>query len=179
MSAQTQQPDPDDKDWTWVITRACAECGFDGPSVPHADIPPLTRRYAQSLATTLGRPDAATRPAPAVWSPLEYACHVRDVCLIFAARLNLMLTEDDPQFENWDQDATAITERYEAQNPAEVGPQLQAAASAIAEAFAVVTNPQWSRPGRRSNGSVFTVDTFACYFLHDLAHHVWDVTRLG
>jgi hypothetical protein len=23
---------------------------------------------------------------------------------------------------------------------------------------------------------LFTVDTFARYFLHDLAHHAWDVT---
>jgi hypothetical protein len=39
-----------------------------------------------------------------------------------------------------------------------------------------VAGAQWARPGHRSNGSVFTVDTFARYFLHDLAHHAWDIT---
>ncbi len=33
-----------------------------------------------------------------------------------------------------------------------------------------------ANPGRRSNGSVFTVETLAKYFLHDLEHHVRDVS---
>ena len=36
--------------------------------------------------------------------------------------------------------------------------------------------PQWDRPGRRSNGSVFTVDTLARYHLHDVEHHLHDVS---
>ncbi len=35
--------------------------------------------------------------------------------------------------------------------------------------------PQWDRPGRRSNGSEFTIDTLACYHLHDVEHHLHDV----
>ena len=31
------------------------------------------------------------------------------------------------------------------------------------------------RPGRRSNGSVFTVETLGRYFLHDVLHHLHDV----
>ena len=34
---------------------------------------------------------------------------------------------------------------------------------------------EWQRPGRRSNGSAFTVDTLARYLLHDVVHHVHDV----
>lgn len=32
-----------------------------------------------------------------------------------------------------------------------------------------------ARPGRRSNGSVFTVRTLGQYFLHDVVHHLHDV----
>jgi hypothetical protein len=39
----------------------------------------------------------------------------------------------------------------------------------------VVTPDQFERPGRRSNGSVFTVRTLGQYFAHDLAHHLHDV----
>jgi hypothetical protein len=102
---------------------------------------------------------------------------VRDVCTIFAHRLQLMLTDHDPLFENWDQDRTALDERYWEQQPAAVAGQLEQAADRIAAAFAGVADEQWHRPGRRSNGSVFTVDTFARYFLHDLAHHAWDVSH--
>ena len=38
-----------------------------------------------------------------------------------------------------------------------------------------VGDDDWDRPGRRSNGSVFTVDTLGRYHLHDLVHHRWDV----
>ena len=42
----------------------------------------------------------------------EYGCHVRDTCRIFRERLDLMLTQDDPVFANWDQDVTAVQARY-------------------------------------------------------------------
>jgi hypothetical protein len=40
-----------------------------------------------------------------------------------------------------------------------------------------VTREEYERPGRRSNGSVFTVETLGVYFLHDIEHHVHDVTN--
>ena len=169
-------PEPDSKDWTWVIQQRCADCGFDAATVARAEVPDLTRRYAAVIAASLRRPDAAARPQPATWSALEYGCHVRDVCILFATRLRLMLVEDDPQFANWDQDETALAERYWTQDPVAVAAQLRAAADAIAAEFGAVAGAQWARPGRRSNGSLFTVDTFARYFLHDLAHHAWDIT---
>jgi hypothetical protein len=33
----------------------------------------------------------------------------------------------------------------------------------------------WSRPGHRSDGAVFTIDSFTRYLLHDPLHHLWDV----
>src|SRR6187551_2418321 len=38
-------------------------------------------------------------PTPQVWSPLEYACHVRDVHRVFGERVQMMLAVDDPLFE--------------------------------------------------------------------------------
>jgi hypothetical protein len=175
-SAEPAVPEPDVKDWTWVIERPCPDCGFDPRPVAHEDVAALTRRFAEAIGDALTGPEAATRPQPAVWSPTEYGCHARDVCRLFAERLDLMLTRDDPQFANWDQDVTAVEDRYWTQGPAAVAGQLRTAAEAIATAFAAVEGAEWNRPGRRSNGSLFTVDTFARYFLHDLAHHAWDVT---
>jgi two-component system chemotaxis response regulator CheB len=40
-------------------------------------------------------------------------------------RLQLLLTQDDPEFENWDQDATAVAERYGEQDPAVVAAELR------------------------------------------------------
>ena len=110
-----------------------------------------------------------------MWSALEYACHVRDVCRLFQTRLELIIDQDDPQFVNWDQDETALTERYWEQDPAVVATELDTANRDIIAAIDAVTPDQRSRPGRRSNGSVFTAETLCQYFLHDLVHHAHDI----
>lgn len=167
--------EPDVKDWTWVITEPCPECGFDAAAVEVADLPVLFRENSVRWPAVLQRVDAAQRPDDATWSPLEYACHVRDVHRIFRERLLLMLDQDDPQFENWDQDASAVDDDYASQDPAKVAHELVAAADAVAATYAGVSGDQWERPGRRSNGSVFTVETLGRYHLHDAVHHIWDV----
>ncbi|HJQ42793.1 MAG TPA: DinB family protein [Jatrophihabitantaceae bacterium] len=175
MSVDPAAPIPDDKDWTWVITQPCPDCGFDATELDVAEIPARTRENMAAFAAALAQPGAADRPAPTVWAPLEYACHVRDVCRLFEQRLRLMLTQDDPTFVNWDQDETALAERYWEQDPVTVADECIAAAETIAASFEAVRGDQWQRPGRRSNGSVFTVDTFGRYFLHDLVHHRHDI----
>jgi hypothetical protein len=175
MTGAPATPPPDDKDWTWVIEQPCPACGFDAAALDRADIPGRTRVAVAAFAAALARPGAAERPSPEVWSPLEYACHVRDVCRLFDRRLHLMLGHDDPVFENWDQDETAVTDRYWEQDPTVVATECVTAGDAIAASFEVVQGEQWQRPGRRSNGSVFTIDTFGRYFVHDLVHHVHDI----
>ncbi len=124
--------EPDTKDWTWVLSEPCPECGFDPAAVAAADLADLIRENTRGWHGALDGPDAAVRPVPTVWSPLEYACHVRDVHRLFAERLTLMLTHDDPQFANWDQDVTAIESRYAEQDPATVAVELVEAAAEVA-----------------------------------------------
>ena len=167
--------EPDTKDWTWVLTRACPDCGFDATAFPRQQVGALIRDNAAGWRPVLARPDVGHRPADGVWSPLEYACHVRDVYRRFDRRLELMLTEDDPLFDNWDQDATAVEERYGEQDPAVVGPDLVEAAASVAARFDGVHDEQWERPGRRSDGSAFTVESLGRYLIHDPVHHLHDV----
>ena len=166
---------PDTKDWTWVIERPCPECGFDAASVDATRIGDATRATLPRWASVLARADVDARPAPGVWSPLEYAAHVRDVFRVFDGRLASMLESDDPLFANWDQDAAAVEGDYLHQDPVAVAAELAASGRAIADRFDTVTPDVLGRPGRRSNGSVFTVETIGRYFLHDVMHHLYDV----
>jgi DinB superfamily len=166
--------EPDTKDWTYTITEGCDQCGFD-PTYDVATTGERLRAAIPGYVAALARPDAAERPAPTVWSPLEYGCHVRDVFRLFDERLGLMLTQEDPHFANWDQDETAVAERYWEQDPAEVADALADAGTAVSVSFDAVHGDQWDRTGRRSNGSVFTVRTLAVYFLHDVEHHLADI----
>ncbi|MGW4739073.1 DinB family protein [Nocardia xishanensis] len=188
---------PDVKNWTWVLERVCPECGFDAAATAYEVVPALARDSADRLRAVLERPDARRRPDESTWSPLEYAAHVRDVCRIFAYRTAVAtrtaavdprvpafdargLTADEtpdglPVFSNWDQDATAIADRYDMQEPVAVSGELALAAEAAARAFEAVPVADRDLRVRRGDGSFFTVDSLAKYFAHDLVHHVHDV----
>lgn len=166
---------PDTKDWTWVLDRPCPECGFDESAQSLTDLPQRVHDTAMAWSEVLARTGAAERPAPDVWSPLEYACHIRDVHAIFAQRVRAMLAEDVPTFANWDQDATAIEQDYGSQDPTVVDVELIEAAGTVAGLYATVTPATASRRGLRSNGSEFTVESLGSYHLHDVVHHLHDV----
>ncbi|WP_153502645.1 DinB family protein [Cumulibacter manganitolerans] len=164
---------PDDKDWTVVIGDGCKECGYE----PH-DVRTTGDRLRASIPRwqeRLAHLDAQRRPDPTTWSPVEYAAHVRDVCRIFRERLALMLDEDNPTFDNWDQDAAAVEQDYFHQQPATVASEYAAQATQTADAFDAVRDDQWQRTSKRSNGASFTTESFAVYFLHDIEHHLHDV----
>lgn len=166
---------PDTKNWTWVLERPCPECGFDARTFPREQTGALTRANAARWPAVLARSDAATRPDEQTWSPLEYGAHVRDVMRVFDERLVLMLTQDGPSYPNWDQDATAVEDDYAHQDPQVVADELVRSAGLVADRFDTVRDADWLRTGYRSDGSEFTVETFARYFLHDPVHHLHDV----
>jgi len=169
---------PETKSWTWVLERACPDCGLDTPSVPRERVAAMTRENAAAWHEFLvsGNEELSLRPNPETWAPVEYACHVRDVPRLFDVRLGQMLERDATDFANWDQDAAAIESGYVEQDPAVVAEELVAAAAVLADRFAAVPADAWGRVGTRSDGAVFTVESFARYFIHDPVHHLWDVT---
>jgi hypothetical protein len=171
----TEPIEPDTKDWTWVLSRPCPECGFDAAAVQPSEVADQIRADATDWLRRLDEESAAERRQPTMWSTLEYGCHVRDVHRIFNHRVQLMLTEDDPRFPNWDQDETAIADDYASQYPGTVATELFDAASVVADTYGSVPADAWSRRGLRSNGSEFTIATLSIYHLHDIVHHAYDV----
>jgi hypothetical protein len=168
--------DPDTKDWTWVLSSPCPECGFDAAGCATPAVSGLLRANAATWADLHER--GRIRPGrsdPGQWSSLEYACHVRDVFHRYDERIANMLVEDDPLFPNWDQDASAVEDRYDEQDPDLVVADLGRFAEALARRLDGIAPEEWSRPGRRSDGASFTVDSIARYMIHDPIHHLWDV----
>jgi hypothetical protein len=169
---------PDQKDWTWVLGRRCPECGFDATSLLRDQVAPLVRANAGEWLPFLAEPPELLRRRRHEdrWTPLEYACHVRDVFALYQERLGLMLSTDNPTYPNWDQDRTAVDERYNEQDPAAVALALLRAADALASSFESVTGDAWDRRGSRSDGAEFSVESFARYMIHDPIHHLHDVS---
>ena len=86
-----------------------------------------------------------------------------------------MISLDGAQFENWDQDKTAIDQRYDLQDPETVAKEILEVSAQLAARFSQVRGPLWMHKGFRSDGSEFTIETFAQYLAHDPTHHLWDV----
>ena len=170
---------PDGKDWTWVLSEVCGECGYDIRNFPKDEIGALLRESAERWVEILEGDEGylRMRPRPDKWSPLEYAFHVRDVFELYHERLVLMLTKDEPHYADWNQDLTAVEKNYNAADPVVVSRDLAMHASRLADRFDSVQGDTWERTGFRSDGAAFTVETFARYFLHDPMHHLWDVQQ--
>ena len=170
----------DDKDWTWVLERRCPECGFDAAALRLDLAGEVLTAAIAIVLEALTAADAGERPRPDTWSPLEYACHVRDTCDVFRGRIALVLAHDNPTFPNWDQDATAVERHYGQQDPRAVAVELQEALGALLHQVDAVPPDAWSRPAVRSNGSRFTLDSLIRYLVHDPVHHAHDVaTRVA
>lgn len=165
--------EPDTKDWTWVLERPCPQCGFDAAVHAPERIAQQHRTDLPRWRSVLERADVRDRQDETTWSALEYAAHVRDVYALFTERTKLMLAQDDPLFENWDQDRTALEKNYPAEDPATVSRELAAAGEAYVALLDSVMD--WERVGLRSNGSLFTIGTLTQYGLHDVVHHLHDV----
>lgn len=176
-SVPMEQPLPDTKDWTWTTRLRCPDCGLQASDV---DVPEVADRLEAAAAEWVQiltqNPAADRRPSPRVWSPLEYGAHVRDVVELYDARLVLMLVEDDPAFKNWDQDEAAIVGDYQSLDPDEVAAEVAGYSATLVARIRALEESQFDRRGTRSDGAEFTVRTFLQYLLHDVVHHLWDVT---
>ena len=169
----------DGRDWTFVLRSACEECGVDVRGLDEGDLAGLVRSAGRTWQLLLDEhaDDAAvrTRPAPDVWAPVEYGEHVRDVLVRYRERTLVMLTQDDPEFADWDPDTTATA--YGRTDARMVGAQIAAAADALAAVYADLDATALARPGRRSDGAQFQIGSMGRYLLHDVLHHVWDADQ--
>ena len=168
---------PDSRDWTFVISEACAECGFE-PSFQAPRI--ISDRIRSSIPLwkdVLYQSGAATRPTPTTWSAVEYSCHLRDLYLVFAGRFREILSHDGAQFADWDGEAAAITDRYWTQRAADVAEEIAASAEVVARILEGLSDADWRRTGTRSDGKTFTMLDLARYLLHEVHHHLHDLMR--
>ncbi len=160
----------------------CDECRFDYYGFARTEIPDRLRASAADHVERLTETPAAflcERPLPG-WSALEYGCHVRDVLLVQAGRIDLAQREDSPEFVPMGRDQRAVDDRYNDQDPSVVAGQLTGAADALAGLLASLDDAGWARTGVYSypERELRDVDWIARHTLHELTHHLADVDRV-
>jgi hypothetical protein len=166
-----------------VLGDACRTCGFSY-DVGRAEILPWLRSDARAFVDRLRGIDAADvrqRPARDVWSPLEYACHVRDVLQVQRDRVVQAQQEDEPHFAPMRRDERVVEARYNAQDPDVVAAEVLAAADACVATLDALDDAGWLRRGvyNYPEPQLRTVEWIAIHTLHELLHHRVDIGTLA
>ena len=147
----------------------CAECGFDNTTLDNAALVELIRSSATGWATV---DLSEKRPAPAVWSPREYAAHLIEGMEWYAERIELVLREDRPQLVG--RDFTVDPVVPEGDLPARIDEVVRK----VAERLDALTPEQWNRVGMgSSDGAERDIRTLASRLAHEAHHHLLDVGR--
>ncbi|MCX5195570.1 DinB family protein [Streptomyces sp. NBC_00249] len=159
----------------------CAECDFEYDLALAPTVSERAVDHAGAYAEVLSGEPAVLRlrPAPEVWSPVEYACHMRDVLLVQRERVLAARRLDRPVAEPMGRDERVDHDGYAEQAPADVARQLHDAALLFAHVLDRLSAADWDRtltysypePEERSLRWV------AVHTLHELRHHLLDMRR--
>jgi hypothetical protein len=157
----------------------CEQCGFSY-DVDRDAITAWMRSDARAFVAKLARLDDTAvrrRPAPQVWSPLEYACHLRDMLRVQTERVRLTQRELDPEFVPMGRDERVVDDHYNEQDPAAVAAELVAAADALADLLDGLDADGWQRTGfyNYPERALRNVEWIAIHTVHELFHHRGDI----
>lgn len=120
-------------------------------------------------------PDAhlRTRPAPDVWSPVQYGAHSRDMLRVFGDRILRAVAEDDPVVTSFEP-TLAEWEAYQHLGRTELAGELERQAVRLARILGGLRPGDWGRTARRDGVDRFTVSGLACFGVHEAHHHLLD-----
>ncbi|MFN8024185.1 MAG: DinB family protein [Acidimicrobiales bacterium] len=161
------------------VPETCDVCGFAWDTVAAADIPTRLRAALDGYLAVLASGDdsISVRPAPDVWSVMEYCGHVRDVMFNLRDRIVLGLAEDHPTPKPMYQDVRIENGLYADDTPTAMALELTAGIGLLAKAVAALDDARlartlvygWPREADRSLAWV------AAQAMHEAEHHLADV----
>lgn len=159
----------------------CTECGFEYNLDLASSTAAAIRDGAADVSAMLryGAHGVGARSRDGSWSPLEYACHLRDVLLIQRERILLARQIHEPRFLPMGRDLRAEHDGYIFQDPLDVARQLVDAAQLLGNTLDRMAPEEWERklvypypePELRTLRWL-TLDT-----AHEVRHHQLDIHR--
>ncbi|MFZ0217537.1 MAG: DinB family protein [Candidatus Dormiibacterota bacterium] len=156
----------------------CATCpmAFSAVSVEEARalIASLPARYRRRLED-LPAAGLRGRPEPAVWSPLEYLAHVRDVYVTTTIRLYRTRTEDTPALEPMLNDLRAARFRYDDLDPVALLDELVVTVAGCLEESRHFAAGEWERTATRLPTERRSARWLLRNAAHEGLHHLRDL----
>lgn len=159
----------------------CAECGFeyrlDEAQRAAAGIVDGALQVAALVADV--DVEVRARRDPHTWSPLEYACHVRDVLLVQRERVLMARRKERPSFDPMGRDERVEHDGYAEQDPVDVARQLSDAARLLANVLGRLDGREWERTVMYNYPELVerSLRWVAAHTLHEVRHHLDDVRR--
>jgi hypothetical protein len=168
--------------WQWhrIQTDACPQCGDHPGALPAPALGHLALERAARWREFLQQADDAHLrriPEPGVFSPLQYAAHVRDILRVYTDRILLGLEQDAPTVPIF-QPPQEVWEEYNRSDVHELASDIEAQARRLEETGANMDVPAWSRIVVNDRGVygvyTFTLAGLACNAAHEAYHHLLD-----
>lgn len=119
------------------------------------------------------------RPLEGKWSACEITQHLADSEMRGALRLRQLLTEENAQIQNYDQDAYATRFRYNQRT--DIRPALDAVRGArqtTAQLIALMTDDDWARSGHHPEHGAYTPEDWLRIYAAHAHGHAAQIDRL-
>lgn len=163
------------------MTEPCAGCHFTYDLRRAAAAGDDLEALAGEVVVLLSNNDIGlrSRSRPEVWSPLEYACHLRDVLLVQRERVLAARRTNGPDCASMGREERAEHDGYNEQQPADVARQLADAATLFSNVLARLSADDWDRtviyhyPETHQR----SLRWVAVHTVHELQHHLLDIRR--
>jgi hypothetical protein len=153
-------------------------CGFEWDAVQSSEVGRRILESSRAIATLIStHTRSSVRPAPDVWSPVEYAGHVRDVLFNIRDRLVVAINEENPLCKGLFGTPRIELGLYKDDAPSVVAHELTVAADLFTRTWDRISMPLRDRTmiygyPRLADRSLHWV---AAQALHEVEHHLSDV----
>jgi hypothetical protein len=162
------------------LTDKCPQCGFVYDLTQAAAAGEAINERVGAAVAILGdrEVDVRSRRQPAVWSPLEYGCHLRDMLLVQRERVLAALRSDRPDCTAMGRDERVVHDGYADQEPADVARQLGDAALMFGNVLGRLSADDWNRAVvyHFPETSVRSLRWLAVHTMHEAQHHLGDIS---
>lgn len=191
-SASTQSPSEPDAleqlrrtrgegwDWTRIQRDPCPQCGQHPAALSPSSLGELAVESSVAWREFLLEEDdiyLRTIPEPGVFSPIQYAAHVRDILRVYGDRMVLGVEKDSPTVPIFNP-AQEVFESYNRLDAQELAADLEAQAQRLAKIVEDMGPSDWSRIVINDRGQygvyTFTIAGLACNAVHEAHHHLLD-----
>jgi hypothetical protein len=105
------------------------------------------------------------------WGAVEIMAFLRDWDVVVEERLNLMLSEIDPEFVEEDPDLWSIERDYHAEEPGQVLEEFRDGRRELVDQLNALDDDAWNRTAHMPDGTVITTEDLAAQLAaNDQAH---------